>query len=38
MAFSYVVLGAGRQGVALAYDLAKNCEAGRVRLADVSPA
>lgn len=34
MAFTYVVLGAGRQGVALAYDLARNCEAGRVVLAD----
>lgn len=34
MGYSYVVLGAGRQGVALAYDLAKNCEAARVVLAD----
>ena len=34
MSFRYVVLGAGRQGVALAYDLAKNCEAGSVVLAD----
>jgi lysine 6-dehydrogenase len=38
MPFSYVVLGAGHQGLALAYDLAKNCEAGLVRLADVSSA
>lgn len=35
MGFSYVVLGAGRQGVALAYDLARNCEAKRVTLADL---
>jgi lysine 6-dehydrogenase len=35
MPFSYVVLGAGRQGLALAYDLAKTCEASRVRLADL---
>ncbi len=35
MAFTYVVLGAGRQGVALAYDLVRNCAAGRVVLADV---
>ncbi len=34
MAYRYVVLGAGRQGVALAYDLARNCEAGSVLLAD----
>ncbi|RMF84455.1 MAG: hypothetical protein D6744_03095 [Planctomycetota bacterium] len=36
MGFSYCVLGAGRQGIALAYDLAKNGEAQRVTLADVS--
>ncbi len=35
MAYQYVVLGAGRQGVALAYDLARNGEAERVTLADV---
>jgi lysine 6-dehydrogenase len=35
MSYQYVVLGAGRQGVALAYDLARNGEAGRVTLADV---
>lgn len=34
MSYTYAVLGAGRQGVALAYDLAKNCEAVRVVLAD----
>lgn len=35
MAYRYVVLGAGRQGVALAYDLARNCEAGSVRIFDI---
>ena len=34
MAYKYVVLGAGRQGVALAYDLAKNCEARQITLID----
>src|SRR5882672_6772671 len=34
MGFRYVVLGAGRQGLALAFDLAKNGEAERVRLLD----
>jgi lysine 6-dehydrogenase len=34
MGYQYVVLGAGRQGVALAYDLAKNCEAETVTLCD----
>lgn len=34
MGYDYVVLGAGRQGAALAYDLALNCEARRVTLAD----
>ena len=34
MGFVYVVLGAGRQGVALAYDLAANGEAERVTLVD----
>lgn len=35
MAYQYVVLGSGRQGVAIAYDLAKNCEAKRVLLVDI---
>ncbi len=34
MSFSYIVLGAGRQGIAAAYDLAKFGEASRVTLAD----
>src|SRR5690625_3063385 len=34
MGYRYVVLGAGRQGVALAYDLARNGEGERVVLAD----
>ncbi|MFO0837084.1 MAG: saccharopine dehydrogenase C-terminal domain-containing protein [Phycisphaerae bacterium] len=34
MGYRYTVLGAGRQGVALAYDLAKNCEADQVAIAD----
>lgn len=34
MAYRYTVLGAGRQGVALAYDLAKNGEAEFVRVVD----
>lgn len=34
MGYTYIVLGAGRQGAALAYDLAKNGEAERVVLAD----
>lgn len=34
MRFDYLVLGAGRQGAALAYDLALNGEARRVTLAD----
>ncbi|HSB74617.1 MAG TPA: hypothetical protein VLC12_03155, partial [Terriglobales bacterium] len=34
MEFSYLVLGAGRQGIAAAYDLAKFGEAKRVTLAD----
>jgi len=38
MPFSYVVLGAGRQGLALAYDLAKNCDAALVRVADLNSA
>ncbi len=35
MGFRYVILGAGRQGVALAYDLAANGQAEHVLLADV---
>ena len=35
MKFSYLVLGAGRQGIAAAYDLTKFGDAGRVTLADV---
>jgi lysine 6-dehydrogenase len=35
MSFSYLVLGAGRQGLAAAYDLAKFDGAARVTLADV---
>ncbi len=35
MSFRYVILGAGRQGVALAYDLAKNGEARQITLADL---
>ncbi|MFN0136304.1 MAG: saccharopine dehydrogenase family protein [Phycisphaerae bacterium] len=34
MSYRYVVLGSGRQGVALAFDLAKNCEAGEITLVD----
>jgi lysine 6-dehydrogenase len=34
MAYSYIVLGAGRQGVAAAYDLARFGEASRLTLAD----
>ena len=34
MAHSYIVLGAGRQGIASAYDLALFGEASRVTLAD----
>jgi lysine 6-dehydrogenase len=34
MGYCYTVFGAGRQGVAAAYDFAKNGEAGLVRLAD----
>lgn len=36
MSFSYMVLGAGRQGIAAAYDLAKFGDARRVTLADVN--
>ncbi len=34
MAYKYVVLGAGRQGLAIAYDLAKFCQAKSVTVAD----
>jgi lysine 6-dehydrogenase len=34
MKYKYIVLGAGRQGVAIAYDLAKFCQAKSVVLAD----
>ncbi|MBI5865564.1 MAG: saccharopine dehydrogenase NADP-binding domain-containing protein [Planctomycetes bacterium] len=34
MKYTYLVLGAGRQGVALAYDLVRNAEAKRLILAD----
>jgi lysine 6-dehydrogenase len=34
MGHRYTVLGAGRQGVALAYDLARNCAAEQVRIVD----
>lgn len=34
MNFRYVVLGAGRQGLAIAYDLAKYCQAKNVTVAD----
>jgi len=36
MAYSYLVLGAGRQGIAAAYDLARFGEASRVTLADLN--
>ncbi len=34
MRFDYVIIGAGRQGIALAYDLARNGQARRIVLAD----
>ncbi len=37
MAYVYAVLGAGRQGTAIAYDLARAGEARRIVLADVDP-
>ena len=37
MGYRYAILGAGRQGTALAYDLAKNGEAERITLADIDP-
>lgn len=38
MSYRYVILGAGRQGVAMAYDLARNGEAERVGLVDMDGA
>lgn len=38
MSYSYLVLGAGRQGIAAAYDLAKFGDAGRIMLADADEA
>jgi lysine 6-dehydrogenase len=38
MAYSYIVLGAGRQGIAAAYDLARFGEASRITLADAQTA
>lgn len=38
MSYSYVVIGAGRQGTAAAYDLAKFGDAERVTLVDANPA
>jgi len=35
MAFDYIVLGAGRQGTAAAYDLARHGDAGQVVIADL---
>lgn len=37
MAFSYIILGAGRQGIAAGYDLAVFGEASRVTFADFDP-
>ncbi|MBI3760230.1 MAG: saccharopine dehydrogenase NADP-binding domain-containing protein, partial [Deltaproteobacteria bacterium] len=37
MGYRYVVLGSGRQGVALAYDLALNCEADSILMVDIDP-
>lgn len=37
MSYHYVVLGAGRQGVAIAYDLIRNGEARRLTIADLDP-
>lgn len=37
MAYTYAILGAGRQGTAAAYDLARWGEAQRVILADINP-
>jgi lysine 6-dehydrogenase len=38
MTYQYVILGAGRQGTAAAYDLAKFGDATKVILADINPA
>ncbi len=38
MGYAYTVIGSGRQGVALAYDLAQNGEADRILLVDQDPA
>ncbi len=37
MGYHYVVVGAGRQGVAAAYDLARHGEAERITLVDLNP-
>jgi len=37
MGYHYVVIGAGRQGVAAAYDLARHGEAERITLVDLNP-
>ena len=37
MSFTYAVLGAGRQGTAAAYDMARFGDAARVKIADVDP-
>ena len=37
MSYTYLVLGAGRQGLAAAYDLARFGDAGEVRLLDIDP-
>ena len=36
MPYNYVILGAGRQGCAIAYDLAAKCEAERIILVDTN--
>jgi len=36
MAYTYAVLGGGRQGTAAAYDMARNGDAARVMIADIS--
>lgn len=38
MAYTYAVLGAGRQGTAAGYDMAKHGDAERVLIADIDPA
>lgn len=37
MTFTYAVLGAGRQGTAAAYDMARFGDAARVKIADIDP-